>query len=195
MPEPLYGSAVTYKTLACVGCPDYEIGSDGTVWSIYKTAGWKKKARRGIWFRKEPTTDHLGRKIVNLRRKTRLVSRLVLTAFVGHPPEGMECCHYDGNPGNNNLENLRWDTHHNNMQDNLRLGTTSRGEHRKNSKLTRESVEQIRREMSLLEGSSRGNKARAARSLAAKYSVATKTVLSAYYGKSWRWYSPSKRIK
>jgi len=43
------------------------------------------------------------------------VHRLVLEAFVGPCPAGTECCHGDGDPTNNHVENLRWDTHATNM--------------------------------------------------------------------------------
>lgn len=51
-----------------------------------------------------------------------LVSQLVLKAFVGPRPRGMEGCHNDGNASNNYLSNLRWDTHHENMRDVERHG-------------------------------------------------------------------------
>lgn len=51
-----------------------------------------------------------------------LVHRLVLTAFVGPCPDGMEGCHNDGNPANNWLSNLRWDTRSNNRHDAVRHG-------------------------------------------------------------------------
>ena len=57
------------------------------------------------------------------KRKTRYIHKLVLTAFVQERPDGMECCHKDGNPLNNNLDNLRWDTHHNNCMDKVANGT------------------------------------------------------------------------
>lgn len=38
------------------------------------------------------------------------VHRLVLLAFVGPAPDGNECCHNDGDAGNNVIANLRWDT-------------------------------------------------------------------------------------
>lgn len=55
-------------------------------------------------------------------RSYRLVSRLVLEAFAGACPEGMEAAHNDGNPEDNQLSNLRWDTHSNNQRDITRHG-------------------------------------------------------------------------
>lgn len=51
------------------------------------------------------------------------VHRLLLAAFVGPCPDGMEACHNDGDPANNHISNLRWDTRESNMQDKLRHGT------------------------------------------------------------------------
>lgn len=53
----------------------------------------------------------------------RMVHRLVLSAFVGQCPKGMEGCHNDGNPGNPHLGNLRWDTYSNNQKDRRMHGT------------------------------------------------------------------------
>ena len=51
------------------------------------------------------------------------VHSLVLTAFVGPRPEGLEACHSDGDKRNNALSNLRWDTKHANYLDAVRIGT------------------------------------------------------------------------
>ena len=56
------------------------------------------------------------------RRKNRMVHHLVLEAFVGPCPPGMECCHNNGDPSDNRVENLRWDTKKSNMQDIKRHG-------------------------------------------------------------------------
>lgn len=53
----------------------------------------------------------------------RPVHQLVLLTFVGPPPEGMEVCHNDGDPANNALTNLRYDTRRNNILDSYRHGT------------------------------------------------------------------------
>ena len=49
--------------------------------------------------------------------------RLVLGAFAGPPPEGMEGCHEDNDKTNNRLDNLRWDTRPGNHSDKARHGT------------------------------------------------------------------------
>ena len=51
------------------------------------------------------------------------IHRLVLLAFEGPEPDGMEVCHTDGNPANNRLDNLRWGTRGDNLRDRVRHGT------------------------------------------------------------------------
>ena len=64
----------------------------------------------------------------NKKAATHAVHRLVLEAFIGPCPEGMECCHSpDRNPSNNQLDNLRWDTHVNNQADQIVHGTSLHG--------------------------------------------------------------------
>ncbi len=53
----------------------------------------------------------------------RKVHRLVLEAWVGPCPDGCEGCHNDGDPTNNIISNLRWDTHKNNGLDRRKHGT------------------------------------------------------------------------
>lgn len=48
---------------------------------------------------------------------------LVLTAFVGRRPTGLLGCHNDGDPANNHVSNLRWDTPSSNSCDTLVHGT------------------------------------------------------------------------
>jgi hypothetical protein len=78
------------------------------------------------------------------KRKYKFVHRLVLEAFVGACPLGMECCHNDGNNKNNNLENLRWDTAKSNKADMVKHGTCNRGERHGNHLLTVALVKRIR---------------------------------------------------
>lgn len=46
-----------------------------------------------------------------------LVHRLVLGAFVGPCPAGMECRHLNGDSTDNRVENLAWGTHVENVKD------------------------------------------------------------------------------
>lgn len=55
-------------------------------------------------------------------RLQQYVHRVVLSAFVGPCPDGMECCHNDGDGTNNRLKNLRWDTTSSNMYDKVKHG-------------------------------------------------------------------------
>lgn len=52
-----------------------------------------------------------------------LVHVLVLSAFVGPCPVGMEGCHWNDDGSDNRLENLRWDTRSANVADSVRNGT------------------------------------------------------------------------
>jgi len=60
---------------------------------------------------------------VDGKARRHFVHRLVLAAFVGPRPDGMEACHNDGDPKNNVVGNLRWDTKSANARDRRRHGT------------------------------------------------------------------------
>ena len=79
------------------------------------------------------------------RGQTASVHILVLEAFVGPKPKGMEGCHYDGDFSNNKLENLRWDTHLANEADKKRHGTGNVGIRNPAAKLSEDDVREIRR--------------------------------------------------
>lgn len=51
-----------------------------------------------------------------------LVHQLILEAFVGPKPLGLECRHLDGDPLNNRLDNLLWGTHQENIADATKEG-------------------------------------------------------------------------
>lgn len=54
--------------------------------------------------------------------KGRTVHSLVLEAFVGPRPPKRYGCHNDGDPRNNHIDNLRWDTQSNNLHDAVKHG-------------------------------------------------------------------------
>lgn len=72
------------------------------------------------------------------------VHSLVAKAFIGQRPEGLECCHGDGDPSNNRLFNLRWDTPKNNQADRIKHGTSPKGSNNPCAKLTDNDVHQIK---------------------------------------------------
>jgi hypothetical protein len=126
------------------GFPNYRVGNDGSVWSCYRSAGaGRGKIPSAVWSRLSPDIGELGHMRVHLylngNRLRVLVHHLVLRAFVGPRPEGMEGCHWDGDPTNNSLLNLRWDTSQGNWADRKRHG---RG--RSWSKLTTDEVRAVR---------------------------------------------------
>lgn len=69
-----------------------------------------------------PMKSESGHLYVFINRKKRFVHRLVLEAFCGRCPNGMECRHLDGDPSNNNISNLRWGTKKENVEDRRRHG-------------------------------------------------------------------------
>ena len=57
------------------------------------------------------------------RGNSQCVHKLVLLTFVGPAPDRHECCHNNGDPSDNRLENLRWGTRSENIRDAVRHGT------------------------------------------------------------------------
>ncbi len=97
-----------------------------------------------------PSPNRKGYPQLALRRgdpksKTVFVHRLVLEAFVGPRPPGMECRHLNDNPADNRLSNLAWGTRKENMADKVRNGRPFRGERVPWSKLTNDKVLEARR--------------------------------------------------
>lgn len=126
--------------VAVPGFPGYRVSRTGRVQSWRGRAGWRYL---------KPRLSTTGYYRVALRRdgKThdRKVHHLVLEAFVGPCPEGMEGCHHpDPCRTNNRLENLRWDTPKSNVGDAVALGRVPAGEGHYAAKLTAAQVKQAR---------------------------------------------------
>lgn len=159
--------------------PHYLVGDDGHVYSA-KNARW---GERLIWRRLKPSTAPSGHQGLRLSRrdpvatKTVLIHSLVLTAFVGPRPPKMDACHFDGDPKNNALSNLRWDTRKANVADARRHGTLPMGEKSHASRLT---VKQVM-EMRQLHAEGMGYKR-----LGKRFGVTQTTAYNAVSGKSWK---------
>lgn len=111
----------------------------------------------------------------------KLVHHLVLEQFEGCRPYGLDCCHRDGNPANNRLGNLRWDTRRANEADKVRHGTRARGERHGKSKLTEKMVRKIRK----LYRAGKGNFGY--KKVAAIVGCHFATVAQVVKGKTWAW--------
>jgi hypothetical protein len=145
-------SNVKYRLLDRLGFPGYRVGDDGSVWTCYKRVnlGYRYGCRWELgaeWRRLRQRRLRSGYMQVVLApgAKMRCVHRLVLEAFVGPCPAGMEACHSpDPDRANNRLTNLRWDTRRANIADRDRHGRTARGERSGGAKLTEAKVAAIR---------------------------------------------------
>ncbi len=109
------------------GWPGYRVGNDGSVWTCWSkgprprlTDRWTQM-KASVQKRRSPGRAY---HYLNLRRpegkryRTFRVHRLILEAFVGPCPDGMESRHLDLDPSNNRLGNLAWDTPEQNRDDN-----------------------------------------------------------------------------
>lgn len=102
----------------------YQVSDHGRVRSldqIITTRSGVRKRHKGRTLR--PGPNRKGHLSVIIIGKPKQVHRLVLETFVGPAPANHECCHNDGNPANNHLTNLRWDTQSENSRDRIRHGT------------------------------------------------------------------------
>lgn len=121
--------------------PNYYAGSDGYVYSRFRDR-WRKL-----------TGQHNAQGYYHVRlysadsQKTRTVHRIIATAFHGERPEGMQCCHNNGDKYDNRPQNLRWDTPRANAADRIKHETVYRpnGHLNVHAKLSESEVEQIRR--------------------------------------------------
>jgi hypothetical protein len=115
------------------------------------------------------------------RSKTYQVHTLVLEAFVGpRPGDCLEWhgCHRDGNPTNNVLGNLRWDTRSGNEEDKIAHGRSNRGERNRAVKLTPAQVLEIRERVAKGETSD---------AIAAIYGVTRGLINAIKSGRAWGW--------
>lgn len=106
----------------------YEVSDTGLVRSVTRTltlSDGRVRTFQGVVL--SPSTGEYGHQSITLYRQDGgtgvYVHQLVMRAFVGPPPEGMEVCHNDGDATNNRRSNLRYDTSLENTLDNVRNGT------------------------------------------------------------------------
>lgn len=99
------------------------------------------------------------------------VHALVALTFLGPRPEGCDVCHNDGNPKNNAVNNLRYDTRAENIKDVIRQGGTWR-------KLSADKVKLIRER--LASGTLQ-------KDIAHEFGVSTNTISKIKRGEAFAW--------
>ncbi|MGF0422203.1 NUMOD4 domain-containing protein [Acinetobacter baumannii] len=107
-----------------------------------------------------------------------MIHKLVLEAFVGERPSGMQACHGNGDKTDNRLVNLRWDTVKANHRDKKKHGTTARGTKVNTNKLKPEQVVAIREKR---------NNGVTLQALAEEYGISNNAVSHIVFGKNWQW--------
>ena len=155
----------------------YAISSDGVVRSLSRTTphGRRRKAKN-LRVCSGPNGYRLVQLCKNGVVKTFRVHRLVAEAFLPNPDQLPDVHHRDHNTQNNRVENLRWVTASENMNEASaagRLDGLSRGF---GTKLSLEQVEEIRRQ--LLAGS-------AQKELAEQFSVSRRHINYIANDKTW----------
>jgi hypothetical protein len=127
----------------------YEVSDHGRVRSLDRVVTYSKGGTRVLLGKALKTGKcRFGYPFVilhlNGNKQYYTVHRLVLSAFRGPCGEGFESCHNDGNPANNHIDNLRYDTRANNMADKISHGTHLIGEKHPMTVITEEDVISIR---------------------------------------------------
>lgn len=145
-------SKVEYRD--CPGLIGYRVGTDGSFWSAWHRGGVSGKGQHWLglpWIQIKGTIEiptgipylRVSPKIGNKFRH-RFLHRLILEAFVGPVPAGLQTRHLDGDSLNNALANLCYGTARENKADTVRHGRILKGESHRGAKLTEIQVRDIR---------------------------------------------------
>lgn len=178
---------MTEKWLPVAGFEgSYEVSDAGQVRSVDRL---RRSGRGGLKMRRGrvlcQSDNGNGYLTVNLSRdgrsRSHYVHRLVLMAFIGPCPNGMECCHRNSVRGDNSLNNLRWGTRAENSFDSVKRGTcraclyTVRGEDVHTAKLSKKDVMEIWALKGVVSQTELGR----------RYNVSQRTVSSIHRRRSW----------
>lgn len=109
-------------------------------------------------------------------KRSFLVHRLVLMAFAGECPEGMEGAHIDGNKENNVADNLVWKTRLENIRDKHAHGTMRHGIQIYSAKID---------ESKAVEAVSLARSGASKKSIASKYGVSVQIIKRVLSGHTW----------
>ncbi len=175
------------KYASWIEFPKYEVGDDGSVWSLdYNHTGEKRQLKQIV--------NDEGYKYVFLvvdgKRYKRLCHRMVLISFVPNPENKAHCNHKNGLRGDNRLSNLEWSTPQENalhgyrsngrvVSDKVKSGSKQRfsGTNNPKAKINEATVLSIRRLR--MKGDS-------LKSIAERHSLSVAQVSSIANNKSWK---------
>lgn len=174
------------------GYKNYQVSNKGRVRSLDRIVEYDNRfgsltrmSLKGVIIK--PGIRVGGYKNVSLRlnNQTRqfFVHRLVLQCFASNPKNKPQCNHIDGNPSNNNVENLEWCTGSENQIHRYHVlgkGQTAdfNGEKNPNNKLTLLQVSSIISQYK--------NKIKSALEISVEYNIARNYVYQLAKGKTWK---------
>ena len=150
------------------GFPGYQVSNLGNARSLDRMSHGRRYKGRLL----KPTPDERG--YFGCYPFGR-IHRAVLLAFVGPCPKGLEGRHRDGNKARNDVDNLVYGTHSENMMDRVEHGTANRGERHGMAKLTEGQVVAIRQTQT------------SARATARQFAVSERCVRLVRNGERWGW--------
>lgn len=175
----------------------YEVSSFGRVKSLGRITKRKQGTRVVEIYKPEVVLSQLhgGKKrnylFVNLyqekteneprKHKQQYVHRLVAEAFIPNPQNKKDVNHIDGNPGNNYVTNLEWNTRKENIHHAFEHGLTKNyGSNHYQAKLTEKQVIEIRSKYV------KGQKGSGYIALAKQYNVTPELIRNIVRGKIWK---------
>jgi hypothetical protein len=166
----------------CPSYPGYAASDDGRIFSHWvRATGGRRNAMVSVPTMLQPLKQVRRKKYlvvtISQRRRPVAVHLLVLDAFVGPRPPGLETRHLDGDEKNNRRINLAYGTPAENGADKRRLGEAASGERNGRARLTEAQVRWIR------------EKAAGGMSLAAigrAFALGRSTIHAVVSGKTWR---------
>lgn len=159
--------------------PSYAVSDRGRIIIIKKT-GYKK-----VGDIKSTKVDKHGYLVTNFTKdgkiKTKFVHQLVTEAFYRKPKQNLEVNHIDGNRKNNNLNNLEYTTHSQNIKHGYDLGLKVglRGPRNSWTKLSVNNVREIRKLLNMKELKHR--------EIAQKYGVGRTCIKEIANNRNWAW--------
>lgn len=131
---------------AIPGYDGYQVSDQGNIRSILKKGNHKSK-KGSDWRLLKPQIRKDNRRTISIATKGvyrhHFIYKLIMLAFLGPCPDGMEIAHLNGNCSDDRFVNLKYCTHKENESHKHMHGTSPQGERNPNSKLLGWQIEEI----------------------------------------------------